>query len=196
MSPIALVAEDKLTQAVLQKCVREILPGHRIVRSEVKGGRGNVQRELAAYAHLSTKMPVLVGVDLDGDECAPGLLATWDQADNLFVRVAVREVESWVLADRRRLAIFLDVPTKSMPTNPDQLQDPKLALLKLAKAHAATELRGDLVPKNFSQYPRIGPAYNLRMCSFVDLKWRPRVAMGYSNSLSRAIAAIEQIGAA
>ncbi|ROZ64426.1 hypothetical protein [Ramlibacter sp. WS9] len=196
MSPIALVAEDKLTQAVLQKCIREILPNHWIVRSEVKGGRGNVQRELAAYANLSKKMPVLVGVDLDGDECAPGLLAKWDQAENLLVRVAVKEIESWVLADRRRLATFLDAPPNSLPTNPEQLQDPKLELLKLARAHAGTELRGDLVPRNFGQYPRIGPAYNLRMCSFVEARWRPRVAMGHSNSLSRAIAAMERIGAA
>ena len=72
---LAVVAEDKLTQAVLHKCVAEYLPSFRICRSEVKNGRGNVQRELAAYAKLANTIPVLMGVDLDSDECAPLLLA-------------------------------------------------------------------------------------------------------------------------
>jgi hypothetical protein len=53
-----------------------------------------------------------------------------------MVRVAVREVESWVLADRRRIANFLSAPLNSIPMDPEQLDDPKMALLTLARAHA------------------------------------------------------------
>ena len=74
---IALVAEDRLTEAVLLKCVSTVLPAYSVARKEVKGGRGNVQRELGAYAALAQAMPVLIGVDLDGDECAPTLLNSW-----------------------------------------------------------------------------------------------------------------------
>jgi hypothetical protein len=47
---IAVVAEDLLTQAVLHKCISEVLPAYTVARTVVKGGRGNVQRELGAYA--------------------------------------------------------------------------------------------------------------------------------------------------
>ena len=75
---LSVVAEDKLTQAVLHKCVAEFLPDYKVLRSEVKGGRGNVQRELAAYSNLAKIMPVLIGVDLDHDICAPTLLTSTD----------------------------------------------------------------------------------------------------------------------
>jgi len=193
---IAIVAEDRLTQAVLQKCVQHALPRFRVVRSEVKHGRGNVQRELAAYSKLSQIMPVLVGVDLDGDECAPSLLANWlanAPLPGLLVRVAVREVESWVLADRRRTSAFLGAVPDDITKSPDDLGDPKRALLDLARARASAELKRDLIPRNFAQYPRIGPAYNLQMCKFVEDRWRPHVAQRRSDSLARAIRAMASI---
>jgi hypothetical protein len=38
---LGLVAEDKLTQAILRKCVAHDLPNHQVVRSDVEGGRGS-----------------------------------------------------------------------------------------------------------------------------------------------------------
>lgn len=195
---IAVVAEDKLTQAVLHKCIEICLPDFQILRSEVKGGRGNVQRTLAAYANLAKVTPVLVGVDLDGDKCAPTLLGTWQKSyqshDKFLVRLAVREVESWVLADRKRFAKFINGKSDDITKSPDTLDDPKLELLRLASNTARSELKRELVPRNFNKYPRIGPAYNLQMCNFVREKWRPHVAKGNSESLSRAIAAIMTLG--
>jgi len=197
---IAVVAEDKLTQAVLHKCIQVYLPEFQISRSEVKGGRGNVQRELNAYSNLAKVLPVLVGVDLDGDECAPALLRKWQGTyqshDNFLMRIAVREIESWVLADRKRFAKFIDGKSDDISKNPDAFEDPKLELLTLANQTAKAELRRELVPRNFGRYPRIGPAYNLQMCKFVLEKWRPHVAKNYSNSLSRAITAIQTLSLA
>ena len=196
--PLAVVAEDRLTQAVLHKCVEKYLPNFQILRSEIKGGRGNVQRELAAYANLAQTMPVLVGFDLDQDNCAPGLISRWQLQypphENLLVRVAVREVESWVLADRKRFSSFVGSTSDDIDGNPDSLGDPKRTLLDIARACSGDELKRDLVPRNYAQYPRIGPAYNLRMCDFVAKKWRPHVAMGRSDSLTRAITAIAKLG--
>lgn len=197
--PIAIVAEDRLTEAVLQKCIATYLPDFKIIRSEVKGGRGNVKKLLPAYAALAAKLPVVVGVDLDGDECAPSLLAAWsavyESHENLHVRIAVREVESWVLADRKRVATLIGSQSDDISKAPDLLDDPKGFFLALARANANQELRRDLVPRNFdNQYPRIGPAYNLQMCSFVLNKWRPHVALKRSKSLERAINAIRSLG--
>lgn len=192
---LAIVAEDKLTQAVLHKCIEAYLPNHNILRSDVTGGRGNVQKHLAAYAKLASTMPVIIGVDLDHDICAPNLLTQWQAGyqptENLLIRVAVHEVESWVLADRKRIAKFIDAESDSITKDPDSLADPKRAFLDLARASASEELKRDLVPRNYNQYPRIGPAYNLQMCKFVMDKWRPHVALRRSDSLARAITALE-----
>lgn len=194
---IAVVAEDRLTQAVLHKCIREALPDYSVVRTEVKGGRGNVQRELGAYAALAQVMPVMIGVDLDGDDCAPTLLDSWGRLPpqaGLLLRVAVREIESWVLADQKRVANFIGAAPNDVPRRPDELSDPKRSLLELARAHAGVELKKDLVPRNYdASYPRIGPAYNLRLGAFVAMKWRPHVARRKSASLERAMVALEQL---
>lgn len=195
---IAVVAEDRLTEAVLLKCISEVLPTYSVARTEVKNGRGNVQRELGAYARLAQAMPVLIGVDLDSDECAPTLLSKWGRLppqQGLLLRVAVREIEAWVLADEKRIAAFVGAAPNEVPKRPDTLDDPKRSLLEVARAHARSELKADLVPRNYdAAYPRIGPAYNLRMCEFIATKWRPQVARGKSESLDRAMVALEHLG--
>jgi hypothetical protein len=197
IKPIAVVAEDQLTQAVLHKCISEVLPAYRVARTEVKRGRGNVQRELGAYAALAEVMPVLIGVDLDGDDCAPTLLGAWGRLPpqaGLLLRVAVREIESWVLADQRRVASFIGAAPNEVPRRPDELVDPKRSLLELAREHAGPELKADLVPRNYNaSYPRIGPAYNLRLGAFVAKNWRPHVARKKSPSLERAMVALERL---
>ncbi|RYZ81436.1 MAG: DUF4276 family protein, partial [Proteobacteria bacterium] len=168
---LAIVAEDRLTQAVLHKCAAEFLPTHRIVRSEIKNGRGNVQREIPAYLKLSEKMPVLLCVDLDGDVCAPELRASWKTETTskaFLLRVAVREIESWVLGDRKRVASFLGAKSDDIAKDPDSLEDPKRSLLDLARNFASPDLKRDLIPRNYAQYPRIGPAYNMQLCAFVQ----------------------------
>lgn len=194
---IAVVAEDRLTEAVLLKCVRTALPAYSVARTEVKSGRGNVQRELQAYANLAKVMPVLIGVDLDNDSCAPALLRNWERLPpqpGLILRIAVREIESWVLADKRRIAAFMGAPPKEVPERPDALSDPKRSLLEVAREHAPSELKADLVPRNYdSAYPRIGRAYNLRMCEFVATRWRPEVARTKSESLNRAMLSLERL---
>jgi len=194
---IAVVAEDRLTEAVLLKCISVVLPAYSVARTEVKNGRGNVQRELVAYSTLAQVMPVVIGVDLDGDDCAPTLLGSWGRLPpqpGLLLRIAVREIEAWVLADQRRVATFIGAAPKEIPKRPDALNDPKRSLLEVARAYARPELKADLVPRNYdASYPRIGRAYNLRMCEFVAAKWRPQVARDKSESLNRALVALEQL---
>jgi hypothetical protein len=157
---------------VLHRCIAEYLPAYAIQRSVVVGGRGNVQRVLPAFAQLATIMPVLVAADLDSDECAPSLLTKWklrpDSKDRLLVRIAVREIESWNIADRKRLAKFIGAQSDDIASDPDSLDDPKYYLLALARRTCPEALKRDLIPRNFGNVPRIGPAYNLQMCKYVE----------------------------
>lgn len=193
---IAVVAEDKLTESVIHKCISVFLPSYTVSRSEIKNGRGNVKKDLAPYMNLACSIPVVIVVDLDHDICAPNLLNLWNlqKVTSKFIfRVAVREIEAWVLADRKRVSAFLGCNSDDITSNPDNISDPKQVLLELARKYAKEELRRDLVPRNFSKYPRIGPAYNLQMCKFVQDKWRPHVARNKSNSLDRAIVALARL---
>jgi hypothetical protein len=195
---IAIVAEDKLTEAVLKKCVSNVLPRHLIHRSEVKGGRGNVQNSIKQLVELAKIMPVLVGVDLDNEACAPTLISSWGDKygshDQLMIRVAVREIEAWILADSRRVSELLGAPVNDISTNPEQLLDPKAHLLQLARRHSSDSLKRKLVPRNFnSDYPRVGPEYNLRICEFVVNRWRPDVAENRSPSLKRLMSRLRRV---
>lgn len=192
---IAIVAEDRLTEAVLRKCVSDALPSFKIVRSEVKNGRGNVQREINAYANLAKALPVLVGVDLDSDPCPQAIVHRWapDRHPNLIIRIATREIESWVLADRKRIARLINANSDNIPMETDLLEDPKRFFLDLVRQFANAELKRDLIPRNYGQYPRIGPAYNIQMCKFVATRWRPSVAAKRSESLKRAMKALGRL---
>jgi hypothetical protein len=196
---IAVIAEDRLTEAVILKCISVFLPSFSVHTRDVKGGRGNVQRSLNAYLSLATVMPVVIGVDLDQDECAPTLLRSWKIPDPIppkfLLRVAVREVESWVLGDRKQFAKFVGGQSDDIPVDPDGLEDPKKFLLEYARKTARSDLKRALIPVNFAQYPRIGPAYNLHMCGFARDKWRPQVASSRSGSLARLVSALQALDA-
>lgn len=47
-------------------------------------------------------------------------------------RIAVREVEAWLLADAEQAAGFLAVPLARIPAEPETLPDPKATLIALA----------------------------------------------------------------
>ena len=66
--------------------------------------------------------PCLALVDFmdTGMECPPSVPSAWtpDRHPNLIFRVVVRELESWLLADRRGIARFLRIPAARVPSAP------------------------------------------------------------------------------
>jgi len=138
-------------------------------------------------------MPHIVLTDLDMGECAPTLLNEWllvPAHHNLLFRVAVREVESWVLADRDRFAKFIGIRKTLVPVNADAIDDPKSCLINLTRKSRKRNLREDIVPIEGSTAKQ-GPDYNGRLISFVEEFWNPYEAMHNSPSLERAIKAVE-----
>jgi hypothetical protein len=99
-------------------------------------------------------------------------------------RVAVREVEAWLLADRASMALFLKVPLALIPRDPDGLDDPKLRLVDLARRSRQRDIRVDLVPREGSGRA-VGPAYTSRLVEFAGKMWRPDAAAAHSDSLRR-----------
>ncbi len=157
------------------------------------GGYGWIKRRIGGFNHAAKGMPYFVLTDLDRSECAPVLIRGWlgvPRHPNLLFRVAVREVESWLLGCRESFAAFLGVLSDRIPANVDEIQNPKEFVVSLARRSRRKDLRMDLVPQEGST-ARVGPNYNGRLLYFVERHWEPAVAGQNSPSLRRTIEALE-----
>ncbi len=156
-------------------------------------GAGFLKKRIKGFNQAARGMPYLILTDLDTDECAPLKLREWlpvPASPNLIFRIAVCEVESWILADQENMADFLGIGRESFPAQPDTIPDPKQLLVNLARASRKRTIRMNLVPKPGST-AKVGPAYNKRLCEFVQDQWDPLLAKSSSPSLMRAVKAIE-----
>jgi hypothetical protein len=161
-----------------------------------KSGKAHLRQRIAGYNNAARIGPWVVLVDLNREaECAPPLRDAWlrQPAPMMCFRVAVRGVESWLLADRGRLARFLRVPISRIPTAPDSIEDPKRAVIELAARSRRRDIQEDMVPRPGSGRT-VGPAYASRLIEFVGTHWNPEVAAGSSDSLRRCLARLKEMG--
>lgn len=160
-----------------------------------RSGKAWIKQRLAGYNAAAKYGYWLVLVDLDDDfDCAPKLSQNWlpTPEDGMVFRVAVREVESWFLADRTCFAKFLGVTEARLPSNPDTLPDPKSALVELAKSSKHRKIREDVVPRSESGR-LVGPAYASAMVEFASKYWDPGHAASRSESLDRCIECLRRL---
>jgi hypothetical protein len=132
---------------------------------------------------------MLLLTDLDTYPCAGELIADWLRGVELqpgfLFRVAVREVEAWLLADREGIAGFLAIPVRSVPDWPEALPDPKASLIHLASTSRRREVRERLVAPRGSS-AQIGREYNDCLSEFVFRDWNYARATERAPSLARA----------
>lgn len=163
-----------------------------------KNGKDHLLKHLRGYNAAAQQSPWIVLVDLNHDaQCAPPFrverlpLA----APLMCFRVAVREIEAWLLADRQHIARFLSVPVTRIPQNPEGVDDPKDVMVDLARRSRRRDIREDMVPRPGSGR-KVGPAYASRLIEFVEDTvngWHPNVAATTSNSLKRCIECLRQL---
>lgn len=111
---------------------------------------------------------------------------------SMIFRIAVREVEAWLLADLDAIADFLHISRDNVPRDPETLDDPKRTLVNLARGSGSREIREDLVPRDGGGRS-VGPAYTARMTEFATLNWRPEEASKRSPSLRRGVLAVQRL---
>ncbi len=180
------IVDEAVFRRLVQLSRAEIGPVH---RTESKG---RLLARLKGFNEAARRQPWLVLVDLNGDaDCAPPFrerhLPT--PARHMAFRVAVRAVEAWLLADRERASIWLDVPLRLIPESPDDEVDPKETLINLARRSRSRNIRTDLVPRQGSDR-RVGPLYASRLIEFTHDErrgWRPSVGARASESLGRCL---------
>jgi hypothetical protein len=186
--PINLAVEDVLSEALLRKILQCSERPFAVGTVYARGGNGYIKKLIAGLNHAAKGTPFLVLTDLDNSECAPKLIGEWLKTPchcNLIFRVAVREVEGWVLADRDAFATFFRVDSRQIPEDTDAIKDPKAFLVKLVRGSRQGNLRRDVVPPPGST-SQVGPNYNGCLSSFVGSKWDASRASRHSRSLARA----------
>lgn len=187
-----LAVEDELAEHVGRRLAQECGVAVRHVLG--RKGNGFLRKRLESFRSLCQSAPVIVLTDLDRIECAPSLIEDWAGAKpanppSLVFRVAVREIETWLLADFEGLAGFLKLKSKAHTNDVESLRDPKERLLQLAR-HSPSAVRRGIVRVDSDGRARQGPDYNGALGQFVSEVWDPGNAATYSDSLRRARQAI------
>lgn len=185
--PLHLVFEDTLSEIAMHKIVagtNRFTVGY----SYSEGGFGYIKRNIRGFNEAARGCPFFVLTDLDSTHCAPTLIRDWltvPKHENLIFRVAVREVEAWVLADIEGFSDFTGISRTNFHDNPEDIDNPKEELMRLIMKCRKRSLREDILPKD--QFAKIGPNYNGRLGEFVSTHWNIARAADRSDSLNRAL---------
>jgi len=180
-------------EAVLRRLVEHV--GGQTGTVYGRKGKSYLRQRIGGFNQAARYSPWVVVVDLNAEaDCAPALCAKWlpDPASSLCFRVAIREVEAWLLADGETLARFLGVARDFVPNDPESLVRPKEAMVRLGRRSRKRAIRKDMVPRRGSGRA-VGPAYTSRLIEFASTEWRPAVAAARSDSLTRAIGCLQKL---
>lgn len=183
---VNVAVEGLIDEAVTRRLIEHV--GGEVGRVYPRGGKSHLTDRLRAYNQAANHAAWLILIDLDTSECAPALRGALmpDAASLMCFRIAVREVEAWLLADREELAAFLKVPWDKIPEHPEDVDDPKQLIVNLARKSRSKRIREAIVPTPES-LRETGPAYDSTLMGFVANKWSPDRAALASESLSRCL---------
>jgi len=190
---VTLAVEGPSDVAVLRRLCETA--GVDIANVYVCGGKLPLDERLKGFNQAAQYSNWVVLRDLNADgPCASQVMTDLlpDRATRMFLRLAVRAVEAWLLADRKGLASYLGIKVASIPSSPDLLRRPKRALVDVARHSKRRELRRDLVPEA-GLSTEVGPGYTARITEFAQRYWSPTAGASNSGSLARCMAALRRI---
>lgn len=149
---------------------------------------------LNVRARYGAAMLMLVDFMDTGLACPPQVLAHWlpERSPRLLLRVAVRALESWLLADRDGLARFLDIAPARVPADPEALPHPKRDLVALARRSRLRQRREAIVPAAGISAV-VGPGYVTELATFVREYWQIEAARRRAPSLDRCVARLQEL---
>jgi hypothetical protein len=190
-----LAVEDELSRSVGERLIRESWGTQTTITHLGGTGNGQLKIKLPTYISIAQRDNFLLLTDLDKIQCAPSLVEQWLSGRSLpekfLFRIAVREVESWLMADRMGFAEYVNVQVKSVSRNPDTLDDPKASLIELVKSGKHSHLKTEIVPlKNVRAKQGLG--YNQALRPFVESHWSIERAVKNSDSLKRTFCRLSQ----
>jgi hypothetical protein len=191
--PITVACEGPTDAAVLRRLLLWL--GLSVGPAHIKKGKGQLDKRLIAYNEAAKLAPWLVVRDLDADaECAPTLVRKLlpRPAPSMCFRLAVPQIEAWLLADRSGMAAFLGLNAARLPGAPDAIRNAKAELVQLARGSRYRQIREDLVPEP-GLTRSVGPGYTARIIEFALETWSPDRAESASPSLASCIRALKRL---
>ncbi|RBY80540.1 hypothetical protein DQ238_08100 [Geodermatophilus sp. TF02-6] len=165
-------------------------------RVKVTRGKQEFDRRVAKYNQAARHAPWLAVRDLDrdGNDCAMTLrrrlLAPEEQAPALALRIAVHTLDAWLLADGQTFASFFGVTRDRLPQSPEELADPKGALVDLCRRSSSALIRRGIVPPGRSPR-RVGPEYTSLISEYAETAWQPDAAAVAAPSLARLLRQVD-----
>ena len=185
VAPVPCLVEGTLDEAVVRKIldISSLIAGSFYLESLPA-----FRTRLNAFNRAARHSAWFALCDLDEDDCAPTRVQSYlpDPTPGMCFRVAVRAVETWLIADRAHMARFLCVSGDMIDPHPERLAAPKAHLVSLARRSRSRAIREGLVP-TAGDSRRVGPEYTLLMSEFVRERWCPQRAAERSPSLRRAM---------
>ena len=132
LNSIILAVEDELSEAISTKILNSFDIEIGTVLRE--GGNTYLRQKAPELNRSASGMDVFLLTDLNSSEdCPPGLIHSWIKGSinpRFFFRVAVMEVESWLMADRTGFASFLSIPIHRIPFPTDDILNLKNTLFR------------------------------------------------------------------
>lgn len=195
---IHVVAEGRLEIPVACRLIA--FCGHRCGTVYALRGSGNIGKTAVAYASLAnTETAVFILTDFmdSGSPCPIAARNRYfgksaaDIHQNILLRFAVNELESWLLADYKNFSNLLGIREEKISSQPDMLPDPKKHIAELARLSPQKAIKADLI----SASGRQGRLYIPKMERFINDVWNIEAAMQCSPSLARCIARLRGLGA-
>jgi Domain of unknown function (DUF4276) len=191
-----LAIEDELSEAIGLKMISRVAPNAELALAPFRrGGNSYLRSNIGKFVSMCRSYSVVMMTDLDHAPCAGALLTNWlgsrTLPANFFLRIAVQEVESWLLADPSAMERLLGDVASKIPENCDSINNPKQLVLQLAR-RAARDVRADLCADPGAMTSQ-GLGYNRRLCELVREEWDPIRAARRSASLQKACLRLAQL---
>ena len=132
--PLSLATEGLDDEAAARKICSVL--GIPVSASYPLGGKSKLDPKIPSYNRAAAIAPWLVLRDLDADAPCPSELCgrlIAERAPALLLRIPVKSIESWLLADPISLSAFLGISQSLIPLSPEVLPSPKLTIVNLAR---------------------------------------------------------------
>lgn len=164
----------------------------------VTGGCDPFWKKAPKYNRAAKVYGYVLGLtDLDRHPC-PAALTEEKLCEplhpNFLLRIQVRAIESWLLADEEAWVKCLRVAPKHVPRAPDDLADPKRELMNLLRKSRRAEIQRDVVLEP-GRIGEKGPGISPSVREFISEHWDADRAAQRSPSLARALRALRQAAA-
>lgn len=193
---VHIATEDVPSEHVARKLVETA--NMQVARNFGLRGKTYLEKNFSKFVNLAMREPVLLIADFDRAtsqiHCPSQLIEKWldgrARPVGLLARVAVQEVESWLLADIEAFRSFFGVSI-NVPTSCDEINDPKSFLLNAAKKKRKFFREGFVRSDGGKISP--GIAYNQMLSEWITQEWSPQRASERSPSLKRAMSRLSDL---